>query len=160
MVSRLASVTEVMSNPSATQNQEKTNGRTAGVGPGEKGLSHGARTSAKIKNRAMWDGALNGSNGQVRKFSYGHRLSFATDHVRNIKTWAKQEDGKRIRSFKLEVLIDGSLDAVARVPLNFYMKMAVFTLSKLIPVFKLSIPSPKWSLVLILLKSSCEWPQA
>ena len=37
------------------------------------------------------------------------------DSIRNIKTFGKQEDGKRIRSFKLEVVIDGSLDAVARV---------------------------------------------
>ena len=42
---------------------EKTNGTTAGVGPGENGLSQGARTSAKMKNRDMWDGALSGSDG-------------------------------------------------------------------------------------------------
>lgn len=63
MVSRLASVNEMMSNARATQNQEETNGTTAGVGPGEKGLSHGARTSAKMKNRATCDEALSGSIG-------------------------------------------------------------------------------------------------
>ena len=47
--------------------------------------------------------------------SYKDWYLVRTDKIRNIKTWAKQEDGKRIRSFKLEVLIDGSLDAVARV---------------------------------------------
>ena len=47
--------------------------------------------------------------------SYKDWYLVRTDNIRNIKTWAKQEDGKRIRSFKLEVLIDGSLDAVARV---------------------------------------------
>lgn len=37
------------------------------------------------------------------------------DSLKNIKTWAKQEDGKRIRSFKGDVIIDAPFDAVARV---------------------------------------------
>ena len=47
--------------------------------------------------------------------SYKDWYLVRSDKIRSIKTWAKQEDGKRIRSFKLEVVIDGSLDAVARV---------------------------------------------
>lgn len=37
------------------------------------------------------------------------------DTLRNIKTFAKQEDGKRIRSFKIEATMDCSLDTLARV---------------------------------------------
>lgn len=37
------------------------------------------------------------------------------DAIRNIKTWAKQEDGKKIRSFKVEMVVEASLDAVARI---------------------------------------------
>lgn len=48
-----------------------------------------------------------------------HRVSewysIKTDTIRNIKTWAKQEDGKRIRSFKVDAIIDAPLDAVIRV---------------------------------------------
>lgn len=47
--------------------------------------------------------------------SYKDWYLVRSDNIRNIKTWAKQEDGKRIRSFKVEAVIDGSLDAVARV---------------------------------------------
>lgn len=47
--------------------------------------------------------------------SYKDWYLVRSDNIRNIRTWAKQEDGKRIRSFKVEALIDGSLDAVARV---------------------------------------------
>lgn len=37
------------------------------------------------------------------------------DSIHNIRTFAKQEDGKRIRSFRGEVLLDGSLAMVARI---------------------------------------------
>ncbi len=36
------------------------------------------------------------------------------DELRHIKTWAKHEDGKRLRSFKAEGVWDVSLDALAR----------------------------------------------
>lgn len=38
-----------------------------------------------------------------------------TDSIRKIRTYAKQEDGKRIRSFKIEAQFDASLETVARV---------------------------------------------
>ncbi len=38
-----------------------------------------------------------------------------SDSIRNIKTYAKQEDGKRIRSFKIEAQFDASLETLARV---------------------------------------------
>lgn len=47
--------------------------------------------------------------------SYKDWYLVRSDSLKNIKTWAKQEDGKRIRSFRLEALIDGPMDAVARV---------------------------------------------
>ena len=41
------------------------------------------------------------------------------DRMRNIKTWVKQEDGKRFRSFKAEATLDGTLEAYVRVLLDF-----------------------------------------
>jgi len=41
------------------------------------------------------------------------------DRRRNIKTFAKQEDGKRYRSFKVEAELDGTAEAGARVLLDF-----------------------------------------
>lgn len=41
------------------------------------------------------------------------------DKMRNIKTYAKQEDGKHFRSFKVEATLDGTLEAGARVLLDF-----------------------------------------
>lgn len=40
------------------------------------------------------------------------------DTKRNIKAWSKREDGKRIRSFKLDYLIDASLMTIGRVYLD------------------------------------------
>ncbi|MCB1674317.1 MAG: hypothetical protein H6996_08135 [Moraxellaceae bacterium] len=40
------------------------------------------------------------------------------DQRRNIKTWAKQEDGKRYRSFKVEATLDSTVEAGARVLLD------------------------------------------
>jgi hypothetical protein len=40
------------------------------------------------------------------------------DRRRNIKTYAKQEDGKRYRSFKVEAILDSSVEAGARVLLD------------------------------------------
>ncbi len=41
------------------------------------------------------------------------------DKLRNIKTFAKQEDGKRYRSFKVEASLDGDVATGARVMLDF-----------------------------------------
>lgn len=41
------------------------------------------------------------------------------DRKRNIRTWIKQEDGKRFRSFKVEATLDGSLETYVRVMLDF-----------------------------------------
>lgn len=41
------------------------------------------------------------------------------DRMRSIKTWVKQEDGKRFRSFKAEATLDGTLEAYVRVLLDF-----------------------------------------
>lgn len=41
------------------------------------------------------------------------------DHSRDIRTWAKLEDGKRYRSFKIEVQLDADLDTIARVLFDF-----------------------------------------
>ncbi|HNA21795.1 MAG TPA: hypothetical protein PLN40_10350, partial [Agitococcus sp.] len=40
------------------------------------------------------------------------------DQRRNIKTWAKQEDGKRFRSFKVEAILDSNVEAGVRVLLD------------------------------------------
>lgn len=40
------------------------------------------------------------------------------DNLHNIRTYVKQEDGKRVRSFKIEVQVDASMQAVARVYLD------------------------------------------
>jgi len=41
------------------------------------------------------------------------------DRKRNIRTWIKQEDGKRYRSFKVEAALEGSLETYARIMLDF-----------------------------------------
>lgn len=41
------------------------------------------------------------------------------DRMRNIKTYARLEDGKRYRSFKVEAVLDTSVDALAHVLLDF-----------------------------------------
>lgn len=40
------------------------------------------------------------------------------DKRRNIKTWAKQEDGKRYRSFKVEAVLNSNVEAGVRVLLD------------------------------------------
>ena len=37
------------------------------------------------------------------------------DRLKNITTWAKREDGKSIRSFKVDMVVDASLETLARV---------------------------------------------
>lgn len=41
------------------------------------------------------------------------------DRKRNIKTWMRQEDGKRYRSFKVEAELDSTVDAIVRLMLDF-----------------------------------------
>lgn len=41
------------------------------------------------------------------------------DRLRNIKTYARLEDGKRYRSFKIEATLEASTEALARVLLDF-----------------------------------------
>lgn len=41
------------------------------------------------------------------------------DQRRNIKTWSRLEDGKRYRSFKVEAELEGTVDALAHVLLDF-----------------------------------------
>ena len=40
------------------------------------------------------------------------------DRLRNIKTWIKQEDGKRFRSFKVEATLTGTVETYTRVMLD------------------------------------------
>ncbi|RZU36819.1 START domain-containing protein [Fluviicoccus keumensis] len=37
------------------------------------------------------------------------------DAMRNIKTYSKQEDGKRVRTFRIEMVVEASMETVARV---------------------------------------------
>ena len=37
------------------------------------------------------------------------------DRLKKITTWAKQEEGKTIRSFKVDMIVDADLETVARV---------------------------------------------
>ncbi|HNA22210.1 MAG TPA: hypothetical protein PLN40_12470, partial [Agitococcus sp.] len=37
------------------------------------------------------------------------------DKLKNITTWAKREDGKSIRSFKVDMVVDADLETLARV---------------------------------------------
>ena len=41
------------------------------------------------------------------------------DRLHSIRTWIKQEDHRRFRSFKVDAVLDGSLEAYARVLLDF-----------------------------------------
>ena len=41
------------------------------------------------------------------------------DRMRNLKTYARLEDGKRYRSFKVEAILEAPVEAVARVLLDF-----------------------------------------
>jgi hypothetical protein len=46
-------------------------------------------------------------------------LLVKNDRLRSIKTYARLEDGKRYRSFKIEATLDSSTEALARVLLDF-----------------------------------------
>jgi hypothetical protein len=46
-------------------------------------------------------------------------LLVKNDRLRSIKTYARLEDGKRYRSFKVEATLDSSTEALARVLLDF-----------------------------------------
>ncbi|HQV22489.1 MAG: hypothetical protein H6996_05620 [Moraxellaceae bacterium] len=46
-------------------------------------------------------------------------LLVKNDRLRNIKTYARLEDGKRYRSFKLEATLETSVESLARVLLDF-----------------------------------------
>ena len=46
-------------------------------------------------------------------------LLVKNDRLRNIKTYARLEDGKRYRSFKVEATFESSVEALARVLLDF-----------------------------------------
>ena len=37
------------------------------------------------------------------------------DKLKNITTWAKREDGKSIRSFRVEMIVDADLETLARI---------------------------------------------
>lgn len=41
------------------------------------------------------------------------------DRLHNMKTFVKQEDGKRFRSFKVEAVFDGTIESLMRVVLDF-----------------------------------------
>jgi len=41
------------------------------------------------------------------------------DRLRNLKTYARLEDGKRYRSFKVEAIVDSPVESVARLLLDF-----------------------------------------
>ena len=41
------------------------------------------------------------------------------DRRHNIKSWVKQEDGKRYRSFKVEAVLQGSMESCVRILLDF-----------------------------------------
>ncbi len=41
------------------------------------------------------------------------------DAYHHIKTWSKREDGKRIRSFKIDMMMDASIETVARISFDF-----------------------------------------
>lgn len=45
----------------------------------------------------------------------GEWVSVRNDDKREIHTWAKQEDGKRIRSFKIDAVVDSSIEAIGRL---------------------------------------------
>ena len=49
------------------------------------------------------------------KPTFGEWVLVRNDELRHIKTYARHEEGKRLRSFRAEGLMDCSLDAMARV---------------------------------------------
>lgn len=42
-------------------------------------------------------------------------IQIKKDKLKNITTWAKREDGKSIRSFRVEMIVDANLETLARV---------------------------------------------
>ena len=50
----------------------------------------------------------------------GHEwMLMKNDRLRNIKTYARLEDGKQYRSFKIEAVLDSSVESLTRVLLDF-----------------------------------------
>ncbi len=54
---------------------------------------------------------------QTRYGSEWHQIRH--DSKRNITTWMRQEDGKTFRSFKIQAELEGSMEAVTRLMLDF-----------------------------------------
>lgn len=52
-------------------------------------------------------------NADLGKANEWHLIK--NDSIRNIKTYSKQEDGKRVRTFRVDMVVDASLETVARV---------------------------------------------
>ncbi|RZU36953.1 hypothetical protein EV700_3166 [Fluviicoccus keumensis] len=52
---------------------------------------------------------------ELRDDSYGHQWVLVTrDESRGIRTWARLEEGKRVRSWKIDAILNASLEAIAR----------------------------------------------
>lgn len=52
---------------------------------------------------------------ELRDDGYGHQWVLVTrDDTRGIRTWARLEEGKRVRSWKIDAILNASLEAIAR----------------------------------------------
>jgi len=63
--------------------------------------------------------AANEDLDELRSSDSNEWQQVKNDRYHQIKTWSKREDGKRIRSFKIEATMDTSLEAIARATFDF-----------------------------------------
>jgi hypothetical protein len=52
-------------------------------------------------------------NAELGRANEWHLIK--NDAIRNIKTYSKQEDGKKVKSFRVDMVVDASMQTVARV---------------------------------------------
>lgn len=63
--------------------------------------------------------AANDDLEELRQADISDWQMVKNDSRRNIKTWSKREDGKQIRSFKVEMILDEPLETVARIHFDY-----------------------------------------
>ena len=71
---------------------------------------------------SLFTGIVHASNDELKDFRGKLNSDWTivkNDRLHNIKTYIKQEDGKQFRSFKVEAMLDGSLERYVRLVTNF-----------------------------------------
>ena len=82
-------------------------------------------------------GPLHAATDDLRELrDGGHRHEWVpvrVDEKRDIRTWAKLEDGKRVRSWKIDAWVDAPIEAIARLHTDMALLTAAYCLGLGLP---------------------------